>query len=146
MDEELLPLRLPRPRRHAEICLLVGGGGGIAKFSMLALLSRGAADKAERPATGAGDPGNVATASPLCSTSTLVAEFTIDMFTLAMLIKGSVPHVAGGIAPVTAQEKPMLRKLHMKLLLITLALNTMNVKESSGCIVEGARSGKMCPW
>ena len=112
---------------------------------MLALLSRGAAEEAKGPATGAGDPGNVATASPLCSTSTLVTEFTSDMFTLAMMIKGSMPHVAGGIAPVTAQEKPMLRQLRMKILLVMLALIIMNVQESSGCIMEGPGGGKMCP-
>ena len=48
---------------------------------------------------------------------------TSDVFALAMLIKVSMPHVTGSIAPVTAQKKPMLRKKNMKLLLVILALN-----------------------
>ena len=71
------------------------------------------------------DPWNVAPALPLSSTSTPITMFANDVFMLAMLIKVSMPHVTGSIAPMTAQRKPMLRKKNMKLLLVMLALNIM---------------------
>ena len=119
---------------------------GVATNSTSALLSRRATEEAEGPASSAGDPGHATCASPLSSTGAASAILTMHVLALAMIAQGSLPHVAGGVAPGTMQEKPMLSEMFMKLLLIMHTRNIMITKDSRGCIMEGPRRGKMCPW
>ena len=44
------------------------------------------------------------------------------------------------------QEKPIVSKMFMRLLLIMLTRNIMATKDSRSCIMEGPRSGEMRPW
>ena len=68
------------------------------------------------------------------------------MFAFTSIVQGSLAHVAGDVAPGTMQEKPMVSKMFMKLVLIMLTRNIMATKDSRSCIMEGPRSGEMRPW
>ena len=68
-----------------------------------------------------------------------------NVFTLTMQIKGSVPHVTGSFAPVTAHEKPLLEKKLMMMQMILIMLDTGYIKEASGCIGQGTRGDEVLP-
>ena len=120
--------------------------GGVARLSSGALLPHRATEEAEGPALDAGYPGHVTCASPFSSTGASSARLTTHVFAFATITQGSLPHVAGDVAPGKMQEKPMLSKMLMKLLLIMLTRNIMITKDSRSCIMEGPRRGEMRPW
>ncbi len=67
------------------------------------------------------------------------------MFALTMQIKGSMLHVTGSFAPVTAHEQPLSQKKLMIMLLLLIMLTADVTKEASGCIWQGSRGDEVLP-
>ncbi len=62
-----------------------------------------------------------------------------------MQVEGSVLHVTGCFAPVTAHKKPMLRDVLMMMKLVLIMLNITFSEETSGSCRQKLRGDKMLP-
>ena len=70
-----------------------------------------------------------------------------DVSTFTMQIEGSVLHVTGCFALVTAHKKPMLGDVLMMMMqLVLIMLNMASIEETGGSFKQESRGDQMLPW
>ena len=79
-----------------------------------------------------------------------MAVLASNMSAFVMSIKGPMPHVTCGLAQVTAQKEPLVRKLLgmlVALLLLVHAIITARgaLNKPGSCLGHSLRSGKVLP-